>query len=511
VEIWAIIGVTALAALVALAAWDVAQTRHSILRTWPLLGHFRFILEKVGPELRQYIVTDNDSERPFSRDQRAWIYMTSKGIDNRFGFGTDNDLDRASNHLIVLPSAFPPEGPVPAAGAQVPVAKVLGAARGRRHAFRQQSIVNVSGMSWGALSGPAIEALNRGAAGAGALHCTGEGGLSPHHLHGGDLVFQVASGYFGCRDKSGRFELSRLVELCAEHPVKALEIKLSQGAKPGVGGVLPGEKVTPEVARVRGVEVGVDCVSPAYHSAFHDEDSLLDFVEQLADSTGLPVGIKSAVGDLGFWERLAGHMEAVDRGVDFILIDGGEGGTGAGPLVFTDHVSMPFMGGFAEVAGVFGRAGLAHKVVFGGAGRLGVPQRAVEAMALGVDWINVGREAMLSVGCIQAQRCHTGRCPSGVATQSKWLMRGVDPISKGERAARFIAGLRDEVIQVARTTGVSHPAELHSGSVRLLDGSEPATPVIDVYGVEPDWSMPSPADLAQLYAEWPPAESPESA
>ena len=504
---WAIIALVAAGVVAAVATWDLLQRRHAILRTWPLVGHFRFILELVGPELRQYIVTDNDSERPFSRDQRRWIYTTSKGLDNRFGFGTDMDLDRATNHVIVLPTVFPPDLPAHRPGTRVPVGKVLGGARGRRHAFRQQSIINVSGMSWGALSGPAIEALNRGCAAAGALHGTGEGGISPSHLHGGELVFQVASGYFGCRDRSGAFDLDRLVDLCASNPVRAIEIKLSQGAKPGVGGMLPGSKVTPEIASVRGVTAGEDCVSPPYHSAFGDEDSLLDFVEQIAEATGLPVGIKSAVGEIGFWERLTELMKGGGRGVDFVVIDGGEGGTGAGPLVFTDHVAMPFMGGFAQVIGVFGRAGLHDQVVFAGSGRLGLPERAIEAFALGCDWINVGREAMLSVGCIQAQRCHTGHCPSGVATQSKWLTRGVDVESKSERAARFVAGLRDEVVSVARSAGAAHPAELRTGSVQLLEGKQPARSVADVYGIDPDWSTPGRANLEGLYADWVPAGS----
>jgi len=497
------IAIVLLAGLLALAAWDLLQRRHSILRTWPILGHFRFLLELVGPELRQYIFTDNNSERPFSRDQRRWIYATSKGEDNRFGFGTDNDLDQASDHLIVRPTAYPVPGAQPTVGAPVPVAKVLGEARGRRHAFRPRSIVNVSGMSWGSLSGPAVEALNRGARAASAMQSTGEGGLSPHHLHGGDLIFQVGTGYFGCRDPRGGFDLERLVETCASGQVRAIEVKLSQGAKPGVGGLLPGRKVTAEIAHIRQVPEGVDCASPPYHSAFSDEDSLLDFVERVADATGLPVGIKSAVGEIGFWERLCELMEPGDRGVDFVVIDGGEGGTGAGPLVYADHVAMPFMAGFAEVIGVFGRSGLHDRVAFAGSGRLGLPERALQAFALGCDWVNVGREAMLSVGCIQAQRCHTGRCPSGVATQSKWLMRGVDAESKAERAGRYIQGLRDEVLAVARTAGARHPAELGVASMMLLDGVSPARTVAEAYSVEPEWTVAGADHLERLYAEWP--------
>jgi glutamate synthase domain-containing protein 2 len=497
------VSVAVAAALVALAAWDLLQRRHSILRTWPLLGHFRFLLELVGPELRQYIVTDNDSERPFSRDQRRWIYATSKQQDNRFGFGTDSDLDAVVNHLIIRPAAFPPAGFAPVAGDDVPVAKVVGAARGRRHAFRPNSIVNVSGMSWGALSGPAIEALNMGARDAGALQGTGEGGISPHHLKGGELVFQIGTGYFGCRRPEGGFDLERLVEVCATNPVRAVEIKLSQGAKPGTGGLLPAAKVTSQVAAVRGVPQGRDCESPPYHSEFRNEDEMLDFVELIAEATGLPVGIKSAVGDVGFWRRLAALMEPRDRGVDFIVIDGGEGGTGAGPRVWVDHVSMPFMLAFSEVIKVFGRAGLHHDVAFVGAGRLGLPERAIEAFALGCDWVNVGREAMLSVGCIQAMRCHTNKCPTGVATQSKWLMRGVDPVSKAERVSNYLIGLREEILAVARVTGAAHPAALSPESVTLLDGRARESSVAKAFGVEPLWAAPSQADLDALLEQWP--------
>jgi len=500
VLILAILGVW----LLLLVVWDLLQRRHSILRTWPILGHFRFLLEKVGPELRQYIVTDNNSERPFSRDQRRWIYSTAKGQDNRFGFGTDQDLEGSPNHLIIRPSAFAPPGPVPLRGGSVPVAKVLGLARGRRHAFRPQSIVNVSGMSFGALSGPAIQALNLGCLAAGALQSTGEGGLSKYHQHGGELIFQIGTGYFGCRDNRGKFNLEKLVELCAANPVRAIEIKLSQGAKPGHGGMLPGAKVTPEIAAIRGITAGVDCISPGYHSAFGDVDEMLDFVEMIADATGLPVGIKSAVGDKRFWNRLATLMAPGERGVDFVVIDGGEGGTGAAPLAFTDNVSLPFMLGFAEVITAFGERGLHGKVLFVGSGRLGLPERAIEAFALGCDWVNVGREAMLAVGCIQAQRCHTDHCPTGVATQNRWLIRGVDPVNKAERTARYLAGLRDEVVALSRTAGAPHPAALDPRSVDLLDGHEGSRPVADVFAVKPPWSVSSSESLADLLAEWPP-------
>ena len=253
--------------LVVVAAYDLTQRKHAILRSFPVIGHLRYLLESVGPELRQYIVTDNRQERPFDRDQRRWIYTSAKGINNNFGFGSDADLDTTSGHIIIDQSMFPLPRPDPEEDA-VACTKVLGSARQRPGMFRPASVVNVSAMSFGALSGVAVEAINRGCALAGCLHNTGEGGLTPHHLHGGELVFQIGTGYFGCRDRNGRFDLARLADVCAQHPVRAIEIKLSQGAKPGLGGVLPAAKVTPEIAAARGIETGRDCRSPSRHSAF---------------------------------------------------------------------------------------------------------------------------------------------------------------------------------------------------------------------------------------------------
>ncbi len=363
----------ATAALGAVAAHDVLQRRHAVLRNFPVVGHARFWLERIGPELRQYIVAGNDEERPFSRDQRRWVYSSAKLQNNYFGFGTDNDLEHGDGNVIVhhrtFGDAYPTHGTV-GQEARLPSAKVLGGPRGRRHAFRPESVVNISGMSYGSLSGNAVEAINRGAAEAGCLHNTGEGAVSPYHRKGADLIFQIGTAYFGCRDDEGRFSLPRLKELVDSAPIRALEIKLSQGAKPGLGGVLPGPKVSAEIAETRGVPEGVDCLSPSRHAEFHDVDSLLDFVELLATETGLPVGIKSAVGDMEFWEDLADAMRDGERGVDFVSIDGGEGGTGASPLIFTDSVSLPFRVGFARVYRTFASRGLHERVTFIGAGKL---------------------------------------------------------------------------------------------------------------------------------------------
>jgi glutamate synthase domain-containing protein 2 len=490
-----------LAALGAVAARDLLQGEHAILRNFPVVGHARYLLETIGPELRQYIVADNNEERPFSRDQRRWVYASAKLQNNYFGFGTDNDFERSLGNVIVHHRTFGPEHPTHGAVGQealLPAAKVLGGPRGRRRAFRPASVVNISGMSFGSLSGPAVEAMNRGAADAGCLHNTGEGAVSSYHRHGGELVFQIGTAYFGCRDEQGRFSLPRLQELIDRTPIRALEIKLSQGAKPGLGGVLPAAKVSPEIAETRGVPLGQDCLSPSRHAEFGDADALLDFVEMLGEETGLPVGIKSAVGDLDFWRDLTGLMARRDRGVDFVNVDGGEGGTGASPLIFTDAVSLPFRVGFARVYAEFARHGLHEDVTFIGAGKLGLPDNAVVAFALGVDLVNVGREAMLAAGCIQAQKCHTGGCPTGVATQHPWLTRGLEPVAKGKRVANYVRTLRRDLLKVAETCGVPHPALIGPPMIEVVDTLSEGRLLDHIYGYEPEWGYPSEADRDRI-------------
>jgi len=487
------------AVLVLVVVYDIVQTRHTILRNFPIIGHFRYLLETVGPELRQYIVTSNNEERPFSRDERSWVYMSAKKVNNTFGFGTDDDLELSNNYIVIKHQSFPLADPdvgedVFEREHPLPCAKVLGEARGRRQAFRPASIVNISAMSFGSLSRPAIEALNRGAKRAGCLHNTGEGGISRYHLHGGELVWQLGTAYFGARDARGHFDKARFVEQCARHPVRAVEIKLSQGAKPGKGGILPGRKVTEEIAAIRGIPVGQRCVSPPHHTAFHDVDSMLDFVEELAEATGLPVGIKSAVGEQRFWDDLALQMSRTDRGVDFIAVDGGEGGTGAAPLVFSDHVSLPFKIGMSRVYRTMAEVGLHEKVVFIGAGRLGFPEQALLAFALGCDMIGVAREAMLAIGCIQAQRCHTDHCPTGVATQNRWLTRGLVPDDKAPRLGNYVVMLRKEIVEIARACGVPHPSLVTGDQLEILDGRFGAVRVDRLFGYEEGWGLPSEAD-----------------
>jgi glutamate synthase domain-containing protein 2 len=503
--VWVVIAVVVV--LLGVVAYDLLQRRHAILRNFPIIGHFRYLLEGVGPELRQYIVVDNDAEKPFSRDQRRWVYTASKQGNSYIGFGTDNDLEASPGYLIIKQASFPAPEPHPGQPTydpevRLPAAKVFGGARGRARALRAASVVNISSMSYGSLGRKAIESLNRGAALAGCLQGTGEGGISPHHQHGGELVWQIGTGYFGCRDRDGHFDLARFHDVIATHPeIRMIEIKLSQGAKPGLGGLLPAAKVTPEVAALRGVPEGVDCWSPAAHSAFHDADSLLDFVELLAtESGGLPVGIKSAVGSLDLFRDLAALMASDARGVDFVNVDGGEGGTGAGPLVFADHVALPFKIGFARVYRLFAAAGVHERVVFTGGGKLGMPENALLAFALGCDTVNVGREAMLAIGCIQAQRCHTGRCPTGVATNSAWLQRGLDPASKSVRVANYVVQTRKELLQLSRTCGHPHPALVTLDHLEIVDDRFGTRPAAEVFDYGPGDGVPSVADQDAITA-----------
>jgi glutamate synthase domain-containing protein 2 len=498
------LGLLPVAAAAGVVTHDLRQRQHALLRNFPLVGHARYLLETIGPELRQHVVADNDAERPFSRDQRRWIYASSKLENNDFGFGTDNDIEHTEGYTIIKHRTFsdvvPGSTPHVGVDTDVPGAKVLGGPRGRAQKFRPGSLVNVSAMSFGSLSGAAVEALNRGAAEVGCLQNTGEGGLSPYHRNGADLVFQIGTAYFGCRDTQGRFDLERLKDLVAGAPVRALEVKLSQGAKPGLGGLLPGRKVTPQIAEIRVIEPGVDCVSPSRHAEFDDVDSLLDWVELLAAETGLPVGIKSAVGDLTFWDDLVQQMGRGDRGVDFVTIDGGEGGTGAAPMIFMDSVALPFRTGFARVYSLFAEAELTDALTFIGAGKLGLPDNAVVALALGCDLINVGREAMLSIGCIQAQKCHTDRCPTGVATQDPWLAHGLDPTLKSARLANYVKTLRRDLLKVSEACGAAHPGLIDADDIEILFAQRQVAPLREVYGYQPGWGAVSGANRQAVIA-----------
>ncbi|MDF3821447.1 FMN-binding glutamate synthase family protein [Leptospira sp. 96542] len=467
---------------------DITQKKHTIQRNFPIVGHLRYFLEMIGPELRQYWVANDKEERPFDRTERSWIYATAKGQNNNFGFGT-TEIQYEPGYPIIKHKAFPfPESKAYVHNNDptcIPCLKIVGAKR--RYPYRPYSIINISAMSFGSLGKNAVLALNRGARDSGAYHNTGEGGLSHYHMEGADMVWQIGTGYFGARDHAGRFDLNVLKEKVSKnHCVKMIEIKLSQGAKPGKGGILPGAKVNAEIAKIRHVEVGKDCVSPNAHNEFNTVSELISFIEKIAEATGLPVGIKSAVGEIEFWEELAREMKKTGKGPDFITIDGGEGGTGAAPLTYADHVSLPFKIAFQRVYTLFQSFELSEQIVWIGSGKLGFPDRAVVAIAMGCDLINIAREAMLSIGCIQAQKCHTDHCPAGVATQSWWLQRGVDPTLKGKRAAKYIQGFRKELLSLAHSCGYEHPSQFTGKDIEISMGMNRYQPLEDLLGYKRD-------------------------
>ncbi|MDP6933698.1 MAG: FMN-binding glutamate synthase family protein [Myxococcota bacterium] len=463
------------------------QKGHAIRHNFPLVGRLRYLLEMVGPELRQYWVANDKEEAPFNRDERRWVYASSKGQNKNFGFGTTEQI-YAIGYPLIKHAVFPfpdhraehPGGDTSA----IPCLKTMGEFNRRRRPFRPQSLVNISAMSFGSLGARAVTSMSHGAAGAQAYHNTGEGGVSPYHKSGGaDIMWQLGTGYFGARDANGQFSLDVLaaeVESCPS--IRCIEIKLSQGAKPGKGGILPGAKVTPEIAAVRGIPVGQDCISPNGHSEFGNVDEMMDFIQRIAERTGLPVGVKSAVGEQEFWTELTERMKARGDGPDFITIDGGEGGTGAAPLTFADHVALPFKIGFARVHNTFLEAGITDRVVWIGSGKLGFPDRSVIALAMGADLVAVAREAMLAIGCIQAQKCHTGHCPAGVATQAWWYQRGINIEDKAARMTRYLQSFRKELLTLAHASGLQHPAQFTGADIEISTGANEFSPLSEVLG-----------------------------
>ncbi len=467
--------------LIIVAIRDITNKSQTIKHNFPVVGHLRYLLEKIGPELRQYIVANNREELPFNRSERSWVYASSKKQNNYHGFGTDKDL-HDPGHIFVNPSLFPfvikkdhinhiHNDPY-----FLPSAKVIGLAKNRKRPYRPYSIINISAMSFGSLSARAVEALNKGAKMAGCYHNTGEGSLSTYHQFGSDVIFHFGTNYFGCRNKDGSFSMEKLMRLVEKFPfIRAIEVKLSQGAKPGKGGVLPASKITKEISKIRDVPMGEDVISPAYHSAFSNVKELIDFVEDIANNTGLPVGIKAAVGKLELWKELADLMAKENRGPDFITIDGGEGGTGAAPISFADHVSLPFVYAFKNVYSIFSKRNITDKIVFIAAGKLGFPARALKAIAMGADLINVAREAMLSIGCIQAQVCHTNTCPAGIATQNKWLQSGLNIKNKSDRFYNYVKTFRKELLEITHACGYEHPCQMTMEDVDVSMGDNNQT------------------------------------
>jgi glutamate synthase domain-containing protein 2 len=446
--------------LVVLGARDVRQQRHSVLRNYPVIGHLRFLLEFIRPEIRQYFIESDNEAAPFSRQQRSLVYQRAKGEPDKRPFGTQLDVGAAGYEWInhsMRPTVI----------ASHDFRIRIGEGSASCSAPYDASVFNISAMSFGALSANAVLALNAGAKAGGFAHDTGEGSISQHHrVHGGDLIWEIGSGYFGCRTADGRFSEERFCENARDPQVKMIELKLSQGAKPGHGGVLPGPKVTPEIAAARGVPAGVDCVSPAAHSAFGTPRELLHFVERLRVlSGGKPVGIKLCIGHPWEWFGLCKAM--LDTGLvpDFVVVDGAEGGTGAAPLEFTDHVGAPMQEGLLLVHNTLTGLNLRSRVKVGCAGKVIGAFDIARAMALGADWCNAARGFMFALGCIQAQACHTGACPTGVTTQDPRRQRALVVPTKAERVMRFHAHTLEALKELVQAAGLSHPREITAAHI----------------------------------------------
>jgi glutamate synthase domain-containing protein 2 len=446
-----------LAALTALGVRDMLQTRHAVLRNYPVIGHLRFLLEYIRPEMRQYFIEGDNEATPFSRQQRSLVYQRAKGDADKRPFGTQMDVHAAGyewiNHSLQ-----------PTAIASHDFRVTIGADRAQPYSA---SIFNISAMSFGALSANAIRALNSGARRGNFAHDTGEGSISQYHReNGGDLIWEIGSGYFGCREDDGSFSEARFVANATDPQVRMIELKLSQGAKPGHGGVLPAAKVTPEIAAARGVPAWRDCISPSSHGAFSTPAGMLQFIGRLRDlSGGKPTGFKLCIGHPWEWFGIAKAMLETGIVPDFIVVDGAEGGTGAAPLEFTDHVGAPLQEGLLLVHNTLVGLGLREKVRLGCAGKVVSAFDIARMLALGADWCNSARGFMFALGCIQAQNCHTGKCPTGVTAQDPQRARALVVPDKAERVWRFHQNTLHALKELVQAAGLQHPGEITAAHI----------------------------------------------
>nr|WP_063729605.1 FMN-binding glutamate synthase family protein [Streptomyces sp. RTd22] len=459
VSAWWWLLVVAATAMTAVAVRDVVQREHSVLRNYPLLGHLRYLLEAIRPELQQYFIERNYDGRPYDRDVRSIVYERAKGVDAEEPFGTERDVGAAGYEFLV-PSLAPRATPD-----QPPTVRVGGPDCAKPY---DMALLNISAMSFGSLSTNAILALNRGAAQGGFAQDTGEGGLSEYHLrHGGDLIWEIGTGYFGCRTDDGDFEAATFADKAAHDQVKCVSLKLSQGAKPGMGGVLPGSKVNAEIAKVRGVPQGRTVVSPPYHRVFSTPRELVLFIGRMRElSGGKPTGFKLCLTSRQQFLAVCKAMLSEGVAPDFIVVDGAEGGTGAAPLEFADHVGTPLTEGLITVHNALVGTGLRDRIRIGASGKVATGSDMVKRMVQGADYTNAARAMMFATGCIQAQRCHTNTCPVGVATQDPRRARALDVGDKSARVERFQRATVHGALQIMASMGVHDPAELRPHMLR---------------------------------------------
>ena len=445
---------------------DVTQKKHGVLRNFPVIGHLRYFFEQLGEYFRQYFFAGDRDEMPFNRSTRGWVYRLAKNEGGTVGFGSTYDL-HLPGALIFVNHPFPV-----LEEERLPTPSLILGENHCKQPFEAKSLVNISGMSFGAISAPAVRALSRGSAVAGCWMDTGEGGLSPYHLEGGgDIIMQIGTAKYGVRDAHGELSAERLLEL--SKVVKAFEIKLSQGAKPGKGGVLPGKKVTPEIARIRGIPEGRDSISPNRHRDISNINELLDKVAYIRDLTGRPVGVKTAIGGWTFLNDLADavHRRGLEFAPDFLVVDGGEGGSGAAPQALADHMSLSIEEALPRVVDSLIESGLRQRVRVVASGKLVTSARAAWALCVGADFINTARGFMFSLGCIQALRCHTNTCPTGITTHSHRLQRALVVEEKYLRVANYANNMNREIDMIAHSCGVRHARELRREHVRIVQAN----------------------------------------
>jgi glutamate synthase domain-containing protein 2 len=445
---------------------DRSQTTHAIRRNYPVIGRFRYFFEHLGEFFRQYFYSQDREELPFNRAQRAWVYRAAKNLDNTAAFGSTRNL-RPEGTVVFLNHPFPTLHED--AEARAPL--VFGP--GARHPYVTDHFFHVSGMSYGALSLPAIRALSMGAARAGIWLNTGEGGLSPAHLEGGcDLVFQIGTAKFGVRDAEGRLSDEKLAEVAALESVRMFELKLSQGAKPGKGGILPGGKVTPEIARIRGIPIGQDAISPNRHPEIRSADDLLDVIGHIREVSGKPCGFKTALGQSDFLDDLcrAVHRRGVESAPDFMTVDSGDGGTGAAPMSLMDDVGLPLAEALPMAVDKLSEYGLRDRIRVIASGKRVNPIDVAWAFSMGADIVLSGRGFMFALGCIQALQCNRNTCPTGVTTHNPRLQRGLVPEDKAERVAWFARNMEKELFIIAHACGVARPRQLRREHARVMTG-----------------------------------------
>lgn len=476
---WHLVLILVFGTMVVVGIMDMIQSRHAVLRNYPLLGHVRYFFEMIRPEIRQYLIESDDEEVPFSREARAIVYQRAKNVEDKRPFGTKMKVYSGGyqwlTHSIQPKKITDTNFRITIGGPDC------------RQPY-EASIYNISAMSFGALSANAILALNKGARLGGFAHDTGEGGISRYHREGGgDLIWEIGTGYFGCRTADGRFDPDRFREMAADPQVKMIEIKLSQGAKPGQGGVLPAAKITPEIAEARGVPMGVDCVSPASHSAFQNPIAMMEFIARLRDlSDGKPVGFKLCIGHRREFMCIVRAMLETGITPDFIVVDGKEGGTGAAPLEFANHMGMPLVEGLTFAHNTLRGAGLRGRIRIGASGKLIHAFDIAKALALGADWANSARGFMFSVGCIQAQSCHTNHCPTGVATQDPWRQRAINVPDKAQRVANFHRNTLKALGDMSGAAGLDHPIKFLPHHLMMRENDRDMVTGEEVYPYMPE-------------------------